>query len=126
MRAIASVPLSQETARCNVDPRKYTVFALRLRSFCGGPVLCRCQANRTRRKEDLEMTTKPAQYRAYLLRLWNANRSGPPAWRASLEDTRTGERWGFANLERLYTFLGEQIGRDSSAEDDAAPAAADP
>jgi hypothetical protein len=30
-------------------------------------------------------------------------------WRASLEDSRTGERIGFANLEQLFAFLLEQI-----------------
>ncbi len=70
------------------------------------------------------MTTRAAQYRAYLLRLWNANTSGPSAWRASLEDTHTGERRGFADLEQLYAFLAEQIG-DGTPEEDGARAAAD-
>ncbi len=68
------------------------------------------------------MTTRAAQYRAYLLRLWNANTSGPSAWRASLEDTHTGERRGFADLEQLYAFLAEQIGGSPDGEG-SAPAA---
>ena len=70
------------------------------------------------------MTTRAAQYRAYLLRLWNANTSGPSAWRASLEDTHTGERRGFADLEQLYAFLAAEIG-DGRPEEDGARAAAD-
>jgi hypothetical protein len=32
-----------------------------------------------------------------------------PVWRAALEDARTGERHGFADLARLYAFLEEQV-----------------
>ena len=71
------------------------------------------------------MTSRALRYRAYLLRLWDANSHGPPAWHASLEDTHTGERWGFADLERLVTFLTAQIGAGRPAEDDAPPAADD-
>ncbi len=70
------------------------------------------------------MTTRPVRYRAYLLRLWDANNHGPPAWRAALEDTHTGERWGFADLERLVAFLAAEIG-DGRPEEDGARAAAD-
>ncbi len=49
------------------------------------------------------------RYRAYLLRLWKADGpDGQPVWRASLEDARTGERCGFADLSRLFAFLEEQ------------------
>ncbi len=71
------------------------------------------------------MTSRALRYRAYLLRLWDANSHGPPAWHASLDDTHTGERWGFADLERLVTFLTAQIGDGRSAEDGAPPAADD-
>ena len=70
------------------------------------------------------MTSSAPRYRAYLLRLWDANSHGPPAWHASLEDTHTGERWGFADLERLVAFLAAEIG-DGKPEEDGAPAAAD-
>ena len=65
------------------------------------------------------MTRRPTEYHAYLLRLWNANPDGIPAWHASLEDPHTGERHGFADLEQLYTFLQEQIGGRSNDEDPA-------
>lgn len=53
------------------------------------------------------MPTESSPYRAYLLRLWQADReaSGCAGWRASLEDPRTGERLGFASLEQLFAFL---------------------
>jgi hypothetical protein len=53
--------------------------------------------------------TEPPRYRVYLLRLWQAEGDdGPPIWRAALEDARTGERRGFADLARLCTYLEEQ------------------
>lgn len=53
------------------------------------------------------MPTEPLPYRAYLLRLWQADRvaGGCAGWRASLEDPRTGERLGFASMEQLFAFL---------------------
>jgi hypothetical protein len=53
--------------------------------------------------------TEQRRYRAYLLRLWQvAGEDGHPIWRAALEDARTGERRGFADLARLFAFLEEQ------------------
>jgi hypothetical protein len=53
--------------------------------------------------------TEPRRYCAYLLRLWQAESDdGRPVWRAALEDARTGERHGFADLARLCAFLEEQ------------------
>lgn len=51
------------------------------------------------------------QYRSYLLRLW---RSETPdgSWRASLEDSRTGQRIGFATLEQLFAFLMDEVERE--------------
>jgi hypothetical protein len=56
------------------------------------------------------MTTDEQQrYIAYLLRLWQVDgRDGQPVWRAALEDARTGERYGFADLTRLCAFLEAQ------------------
>ena len=54
--------------------------------------------------------TELRRYRAYLLRLWLAEgEDGQPVWRAALEDARTGERHGFADLARLCVFLEQQI-----------------
>ncbi len=57
-------------------------------------------------------------YRSYLLRLWretDAGESRPtgkaPLWRASLENSQSGERKGFASLMELFRFLwGETAG----------------
>lgn len=50
---------------------------------------------------------EPAQYRAYLLRCWEECEpvSGTRQWRFSLEDTRTGQRRGFASLDELVETL---------------------
>ena len=47
-------------------------------------------------------------YVSYLLRLWQTQHKGALVWRASLESANTGERWGFASLAELYTFLEEE------------------
>jgi hypothetical protein len=44
-------------------------------------------------------------YMSYLLRLWQVQAEEDLAWRASLEDTRTGERQGFASLDDLLDSL---------------------
>jgi hypothetical protein len=54
------------------------------------------------------MTTGRGRYHAYLLRLWCVDANGEVVWRASIEDPHTGERHGFAKLDRLYEFLEEQ------------------
>ncbi len=55
-----------------------------------------------------EMTNDNRTYHAYLLRLWRVNSGRATVWHASLEDSRTGERQGFANLRRLLEFLEAQ------------------
>ncbi|HEX8682955.1 MAG TPA: hypothetical protein VF707_11615 [Ardenticatenaceae bacterium] len=55
-----------------------------------------------------EMTMKEARYASYLLRLWETSADGEVVWRASLEHPHTGERLGFATLERLFAFLQDQ------------------
>jgi hypothetical protein len=71
------------------------------------------------------MSTPVPRYRAYLLRLWDANSRGPPTWHASLEDTHTGERWGFAGLEELTAFLAVQLGGRPDPEGTLSPAEED-
>jgi hypothetical protein len=44
----------------------------------------------------------PNDHVSFLLRLWRVDSM---SWLASLEDTTTGERKGFANLELLAQFL---------------------
>ena len=55
-------------------------------------------------------------YHSYLLRLWPATVQGQIVWRASLENPHTGERLGFADLERLFAFLQDQTTQLSGDE----------
>jgi hypothetical protein len=60
------------------------------------------------------------KYLSYLLRLWTVEEEGEYVWRASLEVPHSGERYGFATLESLLTFLIEQTqtrGEDGSTEE---------
>jgi hypothetical protein len=57
------------------------------------------------------------EYLSYLLRLWRASGEDKAVWRASLEDPHSGDRWGFASLADLFTYLEEETGR--VAEDQA-------
>ena len=55
----------------------------------------------------MNSTTEASRYQAYLLRLWLTGDDDTAAWRASLEDPRTGERRGFADVNSLLAFLAE-------------------
>jgi hypothetical protein len=52
---------------------------------------------------------EPQGYFSYLLRVWLAGDGDQPHWRASLEDTHTSERRGFATLEAMCEFLHQRI-----------------
>lgn len=54
------------------------------------------------------MTSRKQRYLSFLLRLWQVKQNGDEAWRASLEDSHTGARQGFASLEALMKFLLQQ------------------
>jgi hypothetical protein len=58
----------------------------------------------------------------YLLTIWQerpASSEHAAVWRFSLEDARSGERWGFANLEQILAFLEKQMVVEGvSARDD--------
>jgi hypothetical protein len=49
----------------------------------------------------------PRTYLSYLLRLWRSDEHAP--WRASLEEARTHEQHTFAEPDRLFAFLCEQM-----------------
>jgi hypothetical protein len=53
------------------------------------------------------MKQSESHYQSYLLRLWRAGEE--KAWRMMLEHIGTHERYGFADLEGLCTFLREQM-----------------
>jgi hypothetical protein len=63
----------------------------------------------------MQHSIDPARYHAYLLRLWQTGEDEAVAWRVLLEDPRTGERRGFADLDSLFAFLNEMC-RDNSVD----------
>ena len=44
-------------------------------------------------------------YQSFLLRLWRVQQNGENTWRASLENTSTGQKQYFSRLEALCEFL---------------------
>lgn len=62
------------------------------------------------------MGADQTKYLSFLLRLWRMEQNEHCTWRASLEDTHTGERRGFANLEALVEFLHELIRKREEAD----------
>jgi hypothetical protein len=56
------------------------------------------------------------RYFSFILRMWLAGDTDQPQWHASLEDTRTGERRGFANLAALCEYLNQQAGQQCEQE----------
>ena len=54
------------------------------------------------------MSEKQPRYLSYLLRLWQVENKGQLVWRASVEDSRTGERRGFASINALRSSLRKQ------------------
>jgi hypothetical protein len=60
------------------------------------------------------MTSEQQGYVAYLLRLWQMGSGASTVWRVSLDDPRTGERKGFADLASLFAFLREQVGESNA------------
>lgn len=55
----------------------------------------------------MKSSVETQRYRAYLLRLWQTGEDATAVWRVLLEDPRTGERYGFADLDSLFAFLTE-------------------
>ncbi len=55
------------------------------------------------------LSSRPPSYCSYLLRCWGGEDGSSPAWRFSLEDTGSGERHGFANLDALTGFLRKKM-----------------
>ena len=53
-------------------------------------------------------TCDPPEYISFLLRLWRENGEDGMIWRVSLENSKTGERMGFANLDLLFNYLNRQ------------------
>ncbi len=51
--------------------------------------------------------SKTSRRQSFVLRLWCSNAAETTYWQASLENSRTGERIGFADLEQLFAYLME-------------------
>lgn len=64
------------------------------------------------------MDREQPDYLSYLLRLWRVSGEGEAPWRASLESPHTGERRGFANLDRLCEFLQRETGAVPDTRED--------
>jgi hypothetical protein len=54
------------------------------------------------------MSKRPSAYQSYLLRLWPAGERDSTIWRASLESAHSGERYNFATLEEMFSFLQQE------------------
>lgn len=61
-------------------------------------------------------TAAPADYHAYLLRLWREGAQKP--WRAELVSPHTGVRRHFAHQEQLLAFLAELTAAAAAQETD--------
>jgi hypothetical protein len=61
------------------------------------------------------MITKEMGYRSFLLRLWYFKQNGELAWRASLENPRTGQQLFFSTEEALDEFL-RKLGEELESE----------
>ena len=57
---------------------------------------------------------EPGDYQSYLLRLWRVSDDEEPAWRASLQSSRSGEQVGFDSLEELFEYLRGKTGVGAS------------
>ena len=61
----------------------------------------------------------PPRYHTFLVTLWeerNQDSNLPSVWRFRLEDPRTGQRWGFANLQALVAVLEQEMVEDPQQE----------
>jgi hypothetical protein len=65
------------------------------------------------------MFDRPPHYRAYLLTVWeerSRDPSLPRLWHFRLDDPRTGQRRGFADLQALMAALEQEMADRPAAE----------
>ncbi len=65
----------------------------------------------------MSSSLNPPRQRVYLLRCWEERSQDlrlPPRWRFGLEDSHTGRRYGFADLDALITFLRTELTSDEN------------
>ena len=79
-------------------------------------------------REEPEDAGETWHYRSYLLRLWRehdnveSRRKGKtPLWRASLENSQSGEREGFASLMELFHFIWKETVGESGSDSSSSP-----
>ncbi|MBN1993074.1 MAG: hypothetical protein JW953_10250 [Anaerolineae bacterium] len=56
------------------------------------------------------------KYHSYLIRLWQESAGEKSSWRFVLVNLTRNEQRGFASLERLVTFLKEQMAEISASD----------
>ena len=64
----------------------------------------------------------PPRYGAYVVRCWEVRSTrddGATTWRFSVEDSRTGERHGFAGVDDLLGYLRDRLATDQEAQTQA-------
>ena len=69
----------------------------------------------SRHRRDNRVKQRERRYLSFLLRLWQTQDGTRSIWRASLEDPRSGECRGFADLEQLCVFLKQEIITDGGS-----------
>jgi hypothetical protein len=48
----------------------------------------------------------------YVLRFWHGSVQESESWRVTVTDTRTGQKYTFADLDKLVTFFKERLEED--------------
>lgn len=64
------------------------------------------------------MSSTPARYRSYLIRLWQehpADGASAHAWRAEVEHIQTGDRRRFTSPDELWRYLRRQVASGGDA-----------
>lgn len=67
------------------------------------------------------MSERQTRYVSYLLRLWQDNDDQNPMWRASLQNSLTGERMAFASVDQMFAFVHRQLGLARNKRDNGQP-----
>ena len=78
----------------------------------------RANTTQTKFTGDDGMPEEKPGYMAFMLRLWRSKTNGETCWRASLEQTDSGERIGFICLADLVRYLEQLTGSSSRHETD--------
>jgi hypothetical protein len=76
--------------------------------------LLSCKSWKTSRIPELDQVihNDPPRYRAFMLRCWEVrgpDAGDPVTWRFSVEDSHTGQKHGFADMEALTEFLQTEL-----------------